>query len=412
MAVYQAVDLGGFMVADPRNMNVLGKIAFGLASLNPDFLLNYNQQLEGKRQAQQKQALIEQELMREQEAARIAREKAQGLQGAVADIVKGGLDSSALANLAQYDPNAALSQFQSMQREQAMAQQEAAKRQMKMREDAVKQSALASLTENMPPEKRQQFSALYNLDPKSAASIIQQENELMRLKNMPQEDQELFLRAYGKGGTTVNVGGQESPFKEKFLEKLGSERASQIVKLEEDAGGQIKKSMSARNAFELLNANPNINISPISKIDTTIKSLFANYLSEDELKNIADYQTLDSQLVQNRMAETEILKGAITEKEQEAAQTIAGRLTGTLLGLKKTLAKNIAVSEVAADYLQRKALSISERGEAFDPKKFEEEYKKLGADGFRPTVFGIMEDMLGNQSSGLILGDDGIYRIQ
>jgi len=138
--------------------------------------------------------------------------------------------------------------------------------------------------------------------------------------------------------------------------------------------------------LNLLEANPNINISPFAPLTTEVKSVFSDWLTEDELKNVSDFQTLDSQLIRNRFDVTKVLKGAITEQEQLAAQTVAGKPTGTREGLSSTLKNNVAFGTLQADYNQRKADYRKEVGRKYSAKKFEEYYKELGETGQRPTL--------------------------
>jgi hypothetical protein len=209
---------------------------------------------------------------------------------------------------------------------------------------------------------------------------------LQQVGQMTPEMRELYTGLFGKGGVTVNTGNTSSPYQEKFQENLGKQAAEQIAALDTQASDYSSQTRSAEQALSILQTNPDIQISPFSPLSNTIKSTLSDFFTEDELKNVADYQTLDSQLIRNRFDVTKVLKGAITEQEQAAAQTVAGKPTGTREGLEQTLKNNIAYGILQQDYAQKKRDFILEQGEAYSPTKFEKYYKQLGENGQRPTL--------------------------
>lgn len=211
------------------------------------------------------------------------------------------------------------------------------------------------------------------------------------LMQAPPEVQDMYKNFFGKGGTTVNIGGGENAFNKKFDENLGKQRAEQMVNLETEASDYLSQARSAGQALDLLGKNPDISISPFAPVANSVKSALSDFISEDELKNVSDYQTLDSQLIRNRFDVTKVLKGAITEAEQKAAQTVAGKATGTRQGLEQTLKNNIAFANLQADYNQRKSEFIRQKGVDYSEKEFNDYYKKLGEAGQRPTI----ESLLG-----------------
>jgi len=219
----------------------------------------------------------------------------------------------------------------------------------------VSPTALGTLQDALAPELTQFEENIQTLD---------------ALQKMSPENQELYARIFGKGGTTVNVGGQGDAFGEKFNEELGKQSAKRIGELNVESQDFASQAAGSAQALKILSDNPDIDISPTSKITTQGKALFAPFLSEDELENIADYQTLESQLIRNRFDVTKVLKGAITEQEQQAAQTVAGSATGTRQGLEKTLLNNIAFAELQADERARRAQYIREMGADYSPSKF------------------------------------------
>ncbi len=235
---------------------------------------------------------------------------------------------------------------------------------------------------------------------------FQQNLEVIQgLANAPEEVRKMYTDLFGKGGVTVNTGNAASPFQEKFLENLGKQTAEQIATLDTQAGDYAAQTRSAEQALDILKTNPDINISPFAPISNTVKSALSDFFTEDELKNVADYQTLDSQLIRNRFDVTKVLKGAITEQEQAAAQTVAGKPTGTKEGLEQTLKNNIAYGALQQDYAQRKRDFILEQGEAYSPAKFEQYYKQLGEEGKRPTLDALLGNIgLGQKGAGIKAG--------
>jgi hypothetical protein len=233
---------------------------------------------------------------------------------------------------------------------------------------------------------------------------------LQALASAPPEVQDMYKGLFGKGGTTVNVGGAaQSPFQEKFQQNLGKQAAEQISKLDEEASDYASQVRSTEQALRLLQESPDLDISPFAPLTNTVKSALSDFLDEDALKNVSDYQTLDSQLIRNRFDVTKVLKGAITEQEQAAAQTVAGKPTGTREGLESTFKNNIAFGTLQADYAQRKRDYIQEQGENYSPKKFEQYYKELGERGERPTLdslLGIASKMQPIKAGGKIKWSD------
>lgn len=224
------------------------------------------------------------------------------------------------------------------------------------------------------------------LESPQASKLQEQLQTLQVLNQLPEEQRQQFQTLFGKGGTTVNVGGASDPFSEKFQEGMAKDLATEVGELRREAGDFISQTSSAEQALAILENNPDIQIDPTAKITTGVKEFFANYLPEDELKNIADYRQLESQLIRNRFDVTKVLKGAITEQEQQAAQQVAGSATGSRLGLVNTLKNNIAYSTLGADYRQRKAEYIRAKGPNYNPREFEKFYKELGEAGMRPTL--------------------------
>jgi len=211
------------------------------------------------------------------------------------------------------------------------------------------------------------------------------------VSQMTPEMKELYLSAFGKGGTTVNVGGQEmSPFDTKFEEGLGKKTAEDIGRLSEETDGYLSQVRSSEQALMLLEDNPDMTISPFAPISNSVKSAVSDFLDEESLNNVSDYQTLESQLIRNRFDVTKVLKGAITEQEQAAAQQVAGKADGTRQGLTSTLKNNIAYGTLQSDYNQRKIDYMKEQGRNYSSKKFEEYYKRLGETGQRPTLNGLL----------------------
>lgn len=235
------------------------------------------------------------------------------------------------------------------------------------------------------------INSLVNPEP---SEFDQRMQTLRYVSQLPPNMQEMYGKFYGKGGTTVNVGGQQSPFTEKFEESLGSSLGKRVGELETEASDFITQANSAQQALQILQSNPDIDISPTSKISTQAKSLFAPFLSEEQLKSVADYQTLESQLIRNRFDVTKVLKGAITEQEQAAAQQVAGSATGTRQGLTQTLGNNIAYATLEADMRQRKADYIKRVGRNYSEKDFNEYYKMLGETGQRPTLDSLLSDVI------------------
>lgn len=293
--------------------------------------------------------------------------------------------------------------------------------------ELVRQKFLGSLFDTVemsgplrPGEQRPSFSALGKIGPEqiirgmmadvdpNILGTLQQLNAPSELEErlqtlgvlaqLPPEQQHAYMQMYGKGGTTVNVGGSQSPFQEKFEENLGKQRAEQLSKLENESTDLITQANSSRQALSILQSNPNIQINPLAPISNDIKSLFAPFLSEDQIKNVSDFQTLESQLIRNRFDVTMILKGAITEKEQAAAQIVAGKATGTRQGLEQTLRNNIAYATLVADEKMRRSEYIRQMGADYTPQKFNEYYKELGERGDRPTLDKLIGDVMGRNA--------------
>ena len=173
----------------------------------------------------------------------------------------------------------------------------------------------------------------------------------------------------------------------------GKQRADQIVSLETGAQDFRAQASGNERALDILRSNPDLNVSPTAEITSQGLSLFAGILPEDTLNNISDFQQLNSQLIRNRFDVTKVLKGAITEQEQQAAQVVAGSLSGTREGLEKTLINNIASAQIQTDYNQRKAEAIQRLGPNFNDRQFNEEYKRLGEEGLRPTIDSITNEL-------------------
>lgn len=229
---------------------------------------------------------------------------------------------------------------------------------------------------------------------------------LQQVGQMSPEMRELYSGLFGKGGVNVNVGGQkESPFEAKFKENLGKQAAEQIGALDKEAKSFGEQSRAATQALKILESNPDINISPFAPIGGKVVAALSPYFTEDQLKNVADYQTLDAQLISNRFAVLEPLKGALTEKEQEAGQTAAGTATGTKEGLVQTLKNNEATGILRQDYAQRMRDYIQSQGENYSPTKFEQYYKQLGEEGKRPTLNSLIGNIgLGEKGTGVKAG--------
>lgn len=246
----------------------------------------------------------------------------------------------------------------------------------------------------LPVETVQQFAssqgglgALGQLQQLTAPSDFEQQMQTIgALQNLPEEQRQLYQGIYGKGGTTVNVGGTESPFQEKFDENLGKGLADEVIQLGTEATDYLRQAASSEQALALLESNPNLEINPLSPLSNQVKSLVSPFLTEEQLKNVSDYQTLESQLIRNRFDVTKVLKGAITEQEQAAAQRVAGSATGTREGLTQTLKNNMAYGQLQADYNQRKAEYIKQMGQNYSSSEFEKYYKELGEKGLRPTL--------------------------
>jgi len=181
-----------------------------------------------------------------------------------------------------------------------------------------------------------------------------------------------------------------SPFDTKFEEGLGKKTAEDIGRLSEETDGYLSQVRSSEQALMLLEDNPDMTISPFAPISNSVKSAVSDFLDEESLNNVSDYQTLESQLIRNRFDVTKVLKGAITEQEQTAAQQVAGKADGTRQGLTSTLKNNIAYGTLQSDYNQRKIDYMKEQGRNYSSKKFEEYYKRLGETGQRPTLNGLL----------------------
>lgn len=205
--------------------------------------------------------------------------------------------------------------------------------------------------------------------------------------------QDLYTRMFGKGGTTVNVGGEPDAFTSEFRKELAKGFGKEVSELNQEAEDFMSQSAGSRQALNILSSNPNINISPTAPLTNQAKSLFSAFLTPEQLENVADFQTLDSQLIRNRFDVTKVLKGAITEQEQAAAQRVAGTPTGTRQGLENTLLNNVAFAELQADEKARRAQFIRQMGEDYTPQKFNEYYKNLGETGQRPTLDGLLNDL-------------------
>lgn len=246
--------------------------------------------------------------------------------------------------------------------------------------------------------------------PRPLSKIEEQLQTLQVLGSLPQDQQEQFSRLFGRGGTTVNVGGQDDPFQSKFRESLAKGRADQVGTLEQEAQDFRAQSLGNERALDILKSNPDLNVNPAAPITAQGLSLFSGILPDETLENISDFQQLNSQLIRNRFDVTKVLKGAITEQEQQAAQVVAGSLSGTRAGLEKTLANNIASSQIQEDYNQRKAQAIIEQGESFNNRAFNEEYKRLGETGERATLDSIVQSIQGD-SPAQQLSDDDLMRI-
>jgi len=228
---------------------------------------------------------------------------------------------------------------------------------------------------------------------------------MQQVSQMPPEMRELYAGLFGKGGVNVNVNNKpDSAFNEKFKEEMGKKSAEQIAELDKEAADYASQVRSAEQAFAMLQANPDIEISPLAPVKNTVKSALSGFLTEDELKNVSDYQTLDSQLIRNRFDVTKVLKGAITEQEQQAAQTVAGKPTGTRLGLEQTLKNNAAFGALQQDYAERKREYIAQAGESYSPKKFEQYYKELGERGERPTLDALLGGAVSNATKPIKAG--------
>lgn len=223
------------------------------------------------------------------------------------------------------------------------------------------------------------------LSPPEPTDLQQNLQTLGAISQMQPELQNMYLRMYGGGGTTVNVGGENDPFTGEFQKTLAKGFGQQVSDLSTESEDLTKQSASTIRALDILSSNPNIDISPTAPITNQVKSLFQGYLTEDQLKSVSDFQTLNSQLVQNRFDLTQILKGAITEKEQEAAQIGVGTTTGTKKGLSSTLINNAATAQLLADEKARRADYIRQQGANYSPAKFNTYYKELGEKGLRPT---------------------------
>jgi hypothetical protein len=224
---------------------------------------------------------------------------------------------------------------------------------------------------------------------------------LGKLNELPPEQQELYAKNFGKGGTTVNVGGQDmSPFEEESQKSEAKSFVSQREKLQTEAVDLLTQAQGSQQALEILKRSPDIDISPTAPISTGIKELVAPFLTPEELDAVADYRQLESQLIRNRFDVTKVLKGAITEQEQAAAQQVAGSATGTQQGLTQTLINNIAFSTLQADEKERRAEYIREVGRNYSPRKFRDYYKDLGEKGARPTLDSILGELGKSYNTG------------
>lgn len=353
-------------VQTPDQMGTLGKIGFVLSSFaNPQLPMQYQKALQDQKMDELNMQNVQSQIEQRRQAfeeARQQRARQEKARQALGSILSRGMMPDV-----QGAPNPqALGTITPQQIGQLYAQ-------------GADLGELSTLQDLITPEK----------------SDLQKQLETMAvLSQMPKEQQDMYRGLFGKGGTTVNVGGAQSPFQEKFEENLGKGLADKVNTLETEAADFYAQTSSAEQALNILESNPNIDISPTSKISTQALSLFSPFLDENQLKNVADYQTLESQLIRNRFDVTKVLKGAITEQEQAAAQQVAGSATGTRQGLTQTLKNNMAYATLEADYRQRKADYIRATGRDYSEKQFNEYYKQLGETGQRPTLESMLSQTL------------------
>lgn len=154
----------------------------------------------------------------------------------------------------------------------------------------------------------------------------------------------------------VSSGQGQFPALGKFQEEIAKGTAAQVNQGVEDNELLARQNASYATAVNLLDQNPDMYVGVGAEGLNRMKGVFANagLLSEEAAKEVGNFSVLASRIQDNTMDKTQKLKGALSDKESERAETAAGAFGTTPDGLKNTMRLNTRLNEIEIDRNNRK----------------------------------------------------------